>query len=458
MNWGIMLSVENSQSGPHSVQAERALLGSILLDNGVLYQALNSITETDFFGAPHRVIFPAMCKLAGVNQKVNAVTLCEELTRGGNLDRAGGPDYVAKLASGVPLGADAVAEYVGIVRDKSIVRALLNASRNITARCLQGADDVPDLLESAHAQLFGVAERMTGGIGGPQPVAEIVTQMLPELDRTVGQGIVLGVPTGYSTFDSLTAGFQEGELVILAARPSLGKSALALDFLRTLAQRGIPVGMFNLEMSKKSLILRLACRISRLDSNRLRFGKLSKPEFGFLLQALAEVSQWPMWLDDSPGLSIDTLRWRMRSLAQQAKTKLQVVDHIQLVTAKAENRTQEVTRISGGLQCAAREIGKICGGTVLALSQLSRIGAQEEPQLHHLRESGSIEQDADVVLFLWDKLGQDPKEHNGCKEIMLKVAKQRNGPTGINSLLFFPERVGFEETDWTRPEQIGGGE
>ncbi len=445
------------QAGPHNLDAERALLGSILLDNGALYQALDSLTETDFWGGHHRIIFPAMCRLASVNQRVNVVTLCEELARAGNIDRAGGQDYIAKLAPGVPLGADAVADYVAIIRDKAAVRALLNGARNIEARCLAGAENVPDLLAEAHGQLFGVAERVVGGAGGPQHVSEIIAGMVPELERTVGQGIVQGQPTGYATFDALTAGFQGGELVILAARPSVGKSALALDFLRMLARKGVPVGMFNLEMSKKSLIQRLACRVSRLDSNRIRFGSLNRAEMDYLLRALGEISQWPMWIDDSPGLDIDTLRWRMRSLAQMAKTKLQVVDHVQLVQARAENRTQEVTRISGGLQCAARELGQICGGTVLALSQLNRIGAQEEPQLHHLRESGSLEQDADVVIFLWDKLGQDPKTNGGCKEIMLKIAKQRNGPTGINPLLFFPERVGFEEIDWTE-KKTGGVE
>jgi len=389
-----------------------------------------------------------MCSLAGSNRRVDLVTLCGELDRAGNLAKAGGREYIAALGN-VPLASAGVCEYARMVKDCSIVRGLLNASRNIAARCMENRESVAELLETAHTQLFDVSERTLGGTGGPQSMAEIVAGLIPELERTAGQGMVIGQPTGFSTLDALTAGWPEGELVVLAARPSMGKSALALDFVRKLAQRNVPVGMFSLEMNKKSLALRLACRISQLDSNRLRLGRLNKTEFDFLVKAMGELQGWPIWIDDTPGLSIEQIQWRARALAQRVNPRLVVVDHIQLVHAKAENRTQEVTRVSGGIQQTAREVGRICKGTFLALSQLSRIGPHEEPQLHHLRESGSIEQDADTVLFLWDKAGEEPDAQTGAKQIMLKVGKQRNGPTGLDPLVWIPARVGFEETDWT---------
>lgn len=446
-----------SQSAPHALEAERALLASIMLDNAALYQALNQLTASDFFGDGHQIIFPAMCRLSGAGNVINLVTLSEELERGEALKKAGGASYLVALQSSLPLGADALADYVSIIKEKSVIRSLLNASQNLSARCLLGAEHSAALLESAYSQLFDVAARNLGGLGGPQPISEIIAQLIPRLQKTTGQGIQLGIDSGYETYNALTGGWQAGELVVLAARPSMGKSALALDFLRKLAERGEPVCMFNLEMSKDSLVLRLACRISKVDSLRLRFGKLDREEFNSLLNAINEINRWPIFIDDSPGLSIEQIQWRIKSIAQQHKIKLCVVDHIQLVRANAENRTQEVTRISGGLQQSARELGSISGGTLMALSQLSRVGAEEEPQNHHLRESGSIEQDADVIIFLWDKL-QNTEEQikaSGCRAISLKIGKQRNGPTGTSPMLFFPARVGFEEEDWRSKSEMG---
>ena len=439
----------SSQSVPHNLEAERALLGSILLDNSAMYTALDAISEDDLYSQSNRLIFSEMCKIRGAGHTVDLVTLSEEFKKRGDLERVGGASYLAALADGVPVGTSAtVSEYCRIVKERSTIRRLLNASRNLSARCQEGVDSVADLIEFAHAQVFDIAERDTMRGVGPRPISEIVAETLPFLERTCGQGIVTGLPTGYPSIDAITAGWQEGEFVVLAARPSMGKSALALDFARKACMAGRNTGIFSLEMSSRSLLLRLACRISRIDSNRVRFGRLGDEEMSWLTRAMGEINQWPLWIDDTPGATIEQLRWRIRALAQRAQTKLVIVDHMQLVRSRGENRTQEVTRVSGGLQCASREIGKICGGTLIGLSQLSRVAVGEEPQLHHLRESGSIEQDADVVMFLWDRQKQPNGQAHEPHERVLKVGKQRNGPTGLAPLMWVPARVGFEEVDW----------
>jgi len=444
--------MSEGQTGPYDLQAEKALLGSVLIDNGALYQALDCITESDFFGANHRMIFSQMCSLAGANRKIDAVTLAAELDKAGVLEKAGGRLYIVALGN-IPLQSAGVAEYARIVKDAAMVRMLLNASRNIAARCVEGTHGPGALIEQAHAQLFDVSERQLGGIGGPQDVKEIVPRLIEDLQKRTGQGLVWGEPSGFSTLDSMTAGWHKGELVILAARPSMGKSALALDFVRKMVRRGKPATVFSLEMNKESLLLRLACRVSDVNSKRVRFGELSDAEFKGLLAALTTIADWPLRIDDTPGLSIEQLQWRIRSEGQRRGPRLVVVDYLQKVHARAENKVQEITRVTDGLQNAARELGRTCEGTILALSQLSRIDNCEEPELHHLRESGSIEQDADVVLFLWDKAKQEPDPHTGAKQIMLKCGKQRNGATGLAPLMWLPARVGFEEAEWDKQEE-----
>jgi replicative DNA helicase len=430
---------------PHNLEAERALLGCILLDNAALYVALDRLTREDFFSQGHRIVFAAMVELKGRNLTVDTVTLCEELSRLGQLEKTGGAAYLASLTDGVPIGTSwAAVEYADIIKEKSLVRRLINASHNIIARCLEGVDNSVTLVELAHSQILDIAQDQSTA-AGPQPISEIVTVARPALEKTAGSGVMLGEPTGFSGLDKFTAGWQEGEFVVVAGRPSMGKSALALDFAIHACKGGRAVGIFSLEMSKVSLLVRMACRIAKLDSHKMRQGFLRKEEYQKLSNALAEIAEFPLWVDDTPGLSIEQLHWRIRSLAQRVPLRLAIVDYIQLVTARGENRTQEVTRVSTGLQRAARELGRLSKGTLIGLSQLNRLAAGEEPQLHHLRESGSIEQDADVVLFLWDRVGPQPGKEADPIERVLKIGKQRNGPTGLHPFLFIPVWAGFGE-------------
>ena len=446
--------MRENQAAFQNLEAERALLGSVLLDNSALYLALDRVSEDDFFSQANRLVFATMCRVKGAGHDVDLVTLCEEFGKRGEIEKAGGATYLATLTDGVPVGTSvAVSEYARIVREKSVMRRLSVAGQNIVARCAEGVGTPTELVEAAQAQLFDVATAAAMKGGGLRPIAEIVAETLPVLERTCGQGVIMGADTGYPSVNTLTAGWQPGELVILAARPSMGKSALALDFARKACGKGRAVGIFALEMSASSMLLRLACRISRIDSNRVRFGRLSDDEVGWLMRALNEIAQWPLWIDDTPGLSIEQIQWRARSFAQQADVKLVIVDHIQLVHSQGENRTQEITRVTGGLQKAARELGKMTKGTLLALSQLNRLAPGDEPQLHHLRESGSIEQDADVVLFLFDRDKKPDPHSNEPHERILKVGKQRNGPTGICPLVWVPGRVGFEEEQWLQEEK-----
>jgi replicative DNA helicase len=387
-----------------------------------------------------------MLDVKGRNQTVDTVTVCEELAKSGLLEKAGGAAYLAALTDGVPFGTSLAAiEYAKIVKEKSVIRKLITVSNNVITRCLEGVDDAVTLVELAHGQILGIADDEASACSGPQPISEIVTAAKPSLERTAGSGVILGEPTGFTDLDKFTAGWQDGELVVLAGRPSLGKSALALNFAIHACEAGRAVGLFSLEMSKRSLLVRMACRVGKVDSHNMRHGFLRKEDHQKLLRALEAISKFPLWIDDTPGLSIEQLHWRIRSLGQRVPLRLAIVDYMQLVSARAENRTQEVTRVSTGLQRAARELGRVSQGTLIGLSQLNRLAAGEEPQLHHLRESDSIEQDADTVLFLWDRVRPEPGREADPIERIVKIGKQRNGPIGLVPLLFIPVWAGFGE-------------
>jgi replicative DNA helicase len=261
---------------------------------------------------------------------------------------------------------------------------------------------------------------------------------------------MIGTPTGFADLDDLTAGWAPSDFVIIAARPSVGKTALALEFLRRGANAGNTAAIFSLEMSRASLVLRMVCREARVDHHKMRTGFISMEEQYRLVEALARISKLPIWIDDRPGLSASDIRWRIRSLAKREQLKLVFVDYLQLITAKAENRTQEVTKISMELKVAARDLGELTGGTLIAISQLNRIAANERPRLHHLRESGQLEQDADTVILMSDaEESENGQEDPNSK--LIDVAKQRNGPCGSFKLLFLPKWVGFESESVGKP-------
>jgi replicative DNA helicase len=434
---------------PHNLEAERALLGSVLLDNGALNVALEVLSKDDFFSESHRLIFEKMTEISEKNRTIELVTLAEEFSKEGLLEKIGGAAYLAALTDGVPVGSTAsVMEYSRIVKEKSVIRRLINASNNVISRCLEATDDPETLIDLAQSQIFEIAEQKvpTGFLG----IRDIVKSSFGTIDVLFDRGkSVTGIETGFVDLDNMTSGFQPGELIIIAARPSLGKTALALNIGTYAAIHHNAVGLFSLEMSKESLLIRLLCSEARIDSHKLRTGFSSREDWNRMTQALGRLAEAPLYIDDTPALSIMQIRAKARRMKAEKGLDLLIVDYLQLVTGhgRFENRTQEVSYISRGLKSIAKELHV----PVVALSQLSR--APEErpghrPQLSDLRESGSIEQDADVVIFIFrqDVYRHADEGENGepSGKTELIIGKQRNGPTGNVPVVFLKPFARFE--------------
>jgi replicative DNA helicase len=440
---------------PHNLEAERALLGSILLDNSALNFALETLGKEDFYSEAHRHTFESMSELSEKGRVIDLVTLSEELAKEGLLERAGGAAYLAALTDGVPIGTTAgMGEYCRIVKEKSTVRRLINASNNVVARCLEGADDAASLIDLAQSQVFEIAEQRVQS--GFSTVRDIVKTSFGQINVMFERGQrVTGIETGLEDLDNMTSGLQAGELIVIAARPSLGKTALALNIAAHAAIKNRKmVGMFSLEMSKESLVIRLLCSEARIDSHKLRTGFSSKDDWNRMTPALGKLSEAPFYIDDTPALSIMQIRAKARRMKAEKGLDLLIVDYLQLIAgpSKSENRTQEVAYISRNLKSIAKEL-KV---PVIALSQLSRApeqrtGAGQRPQLSDLRESGSIEQDADVVIFIFREKkaaeeGPEGEEEfgQGGSETRLIIGKQRNGPTGDVQVVFLKPYAKFE--------------
>ncbi len=433
---------------PHNLEAERALLGSILLDNGVINQALEFIGTNDFFSDAHRAMFEKMVNLSEKNRTIDLVTLCEELSRDGLLEKVGGAGYVAALTDGIPIGVSAsIVEYSRIIKEKSLVRRLINASNNIISRCFEGVDDPETLIDLAQSQVFDIAEQKVQS--GFLDIHQIVKSSFGTIDVLLDRGHrVTGIESGFIELDNMTSGFQPGELIILAARPSLGKTALALNIAaHATVNCGKKVGIFSLEMSKESLAIRLLCSEARIDSHKLRSGFTTRDDWPKMTQALGRLAEAPMYIEDTPALSIMQIRAKARRLKAEKGLDMLVVDYLQLATGSGrfENRTQEVSYISRGLKSIAKELSV----PVLALSQLSRAPEQrpgQKPMLSDLRESGSIEQDADLVIFIFRERRQveEGEEEPAGAETKLIIGKQRNGPTGEIPIVFMKSYVRFE--------------
>ncbi|MGH9450245.1 MAG: replicative DNA helicase [Terriglobia bacterium] len=430
---------------PHNLDAERALLGSILLDNTVLNVALEVVKSADFYSEAHRMTFQKMVDLSEKSRAAELVTLSEELAREGLLEKAGGAAYLASLTDGVPLGSTAnISEYARIIRDKSLVRSLINASNNIIAHCFDSAEDPETLIDLAQSQIFEIAGKDVQS--GFFRVADIVKASFGTLDVLFDrQQGVTGIATGFEVLDSMTSGLQPGELTIIAARPSVGKTALALNIAAhaATAQRKASA-IFSLEMSKESLLIRLLCSEGRIDSHKLRTGFASHDDWGKMTKALGRLNDAPLFIDDTPALSIMQIRAKARRLKAERGLDLVIVDYLQLVTGhgRFESRNQEVSYISRGLKAIAKELSV----PVVALSQLSRApeaGKGRDPQLSDLRDSGSIEQDADMVIFI-HRSAPDPGMDDPGVVTELNIGKQRNGPTGLFKLVFIKPYTRFE--------------
>ncbi|MGH9358762.1 MAG: replicative DNA helicase [Candidatus Acidiferrales bacterium] len=448
-------SLVSDKGLPHNLEAERALLGSILLDNSALNIALEALQAADFYSEAHRMTFQKIIELSEKSRPAEIVTLAEELEKSGLLEKAGGAAYLASLTDALPIGSPVrVAEYARIVKEKAVLRGLINASNNIISRCLEEADDAATLIDLAQSQIFEISEKEIQS--GFYRVQDIVKSSFGTLDVLFDrrQGVT-GIETGFKVLDDMTSGLQPGELIIVAARPSLGKTALALNMAAHAAtQRGSVVAIFSLEMSKESLLVRLLCSEGRINGHRLRTGMSDHDDWVKMSKALGRLAEAPILIDDTAALSVMQIRAKARRLKAERGLDLVIVDYLQLVTGhgRFENRNQEVSYISRSLKGIAKELGV----PVVALSQLSRApeaGRGREPQLSDLRDSGSIEQDADMVIFIHRGGGESGSDDPGVVTD-LNIGKQRNGPTGPFKLVFLKPYTRFENYSQNEEENL----
>jgi replicative DNA helicase len=430
---------------PHNPTAERSVLGAILLDNHALNAAVEVLRPEDFFLEQHRRLYGHMIALGERQRAIDLVTLAEELERSGEFDAAGGAAYLAQLVDGVPRVTN-VDHYARIVKEKALLRSLIHATEAIQQQALEAEQAADEIIDRAEALIFQLADdRIRTGLVG---VKDLVRESYERLERMLSEGRqITGLPTGYRQLDQLTSGLQPSELIILAARPSMGKTALALNLAEGAAMvERQPVAIFSLEMSKESLLMRLLASHAGLDMHRFRTGRLSKEEGHRMTTALSEMANAPLWIDDSGSATVMEIGAKARRLKKDKGLGLLIVDYLQLISARGRfgNRNEEVSSISRSLKGLAKEL-KI---PVLVLSQLTRAPEREErrPQLADLRESGAIEQDADVVLFIHRPnfyRTELPEEERRKAELI--IAKQRNGPTDRLQFVFFERYTRFEE-------------
>ena len=429
---------------PHNLEAECSVLGAILVHNDAFNLAAQTIDAHDFFRDAHRRIFDKMVALNERGHAIDFVTLKEELQRAGELDDVGGPAYIASLADGVPRATN-VEYYARIVKEKATLRNLIFAANKILTNAYE-ADQEPDLiLDQAESAIFSVAEdKLRSGF---MPMRDLVKESFPKIEQLFEQRrLVTGVPTGFVDLDEMTRGLQPSDLIIIAARPSMGKTSLVLNIAQYVAmQPNLTVGFFSLEMSKESLFIRLLTSEAQIDGHRLMSGAIGQKDYGRISHALETLSSMRMFIDDTPNLGVLEMRAKCRRLQAEHGLNLVILDYIQLMNSRGrfENRTLELASISRSLKGLAKELNV----PIVALSQLSRAPearSDHRPQLSDLRESGALEQDADVVVLIYrdDVYNREPNNENaGIAELIL--AKQRNGPTGIVKLAFLREQTRF---------------
>jgi replicative DNA helicase len=432
---------------PQNIDAEQSVLGAILLDNEAINQAIEILTAEDFYRESHREIFRAMAALSERNQPVDAITLTDALRSGGVLETVGGAGYIAELAACVPTAANA-GHYARIVREKALLRSLASISTEIASGAYDSPPNVDEYLDESEHKIFEISERRVRQSFYSMP--ELTRESIKLLERLYERKeLVTGVPTGFLDLDRLTAGLQPSDLIVIAARPSMGKTALALNIAAYAATECDPrlgVALFSLEMSKEQLVLRMLCAEGRVDSSRARAGYLGERDFPKLAQAAARLSEAPIFIDDSSDTSPIVLKAKCRRLMRErnANLGLIIVDYLQLMRSArpGESREKEIAEISRSLKALAKEL-KV---PVVALSQLNRqveTRPDRRPLLADLRESGAIEQDADVIAFIYrDEMYHRDSKEPGVAEVI--IAKQRNGPTGTAKLTYLTQFTRFE--------------
>ncbi len=433
---------------PHNLEAEKSVLGAILIHNEAFNHAAELIDSRDFFRDAHRRIFDKMVQLSERNDPIDFVTLKEELGRSGELDEVGGPAYIASLADGVPRSAN-VEHYARIVKEKATLRNLIQSANRILSEAYRAEEDAEVILDGAEKAIFEIAEdRIREGF---VPLRDLVQSSFATIEKLQQhKGLVTGVPTGFVDLDEMTSGLQPSDLVLVAARPSMGKTSFVLNIAQYVGtQTDMTVGFFSLEMSKEQLFMRMLTAEARIDAHRFRSGYLNEKDYGRLSHALGTLAEARVFIDDTASLGVLEMRAKARRLQAEHGLHLLIIDYIQLMQGRGrfESRQAEIASISRSLKGLAKEL-KI---PIVALSQLSRASetrSDHRPQLSDLRESGALEQDADVVMFIYrdeqyrDADGKPNQESEGIAEII--IGKQRNGPIGTAKLAFIKEHTRFE--------------
>ncbi len=439
--------VDRLRVPPHSVQAEQAVIGGLMLDNSTWDQVADRVGPEDFYRREHRLIFGAIGRLAEEQKPFDVVTLAEELERTGELDDVGGLPYLAALAEDTPTAAN-IRAYADIVREHSVTRQLIRVGTEIAESGYRPEGrKVSELLDEAENKVFQIAEQRNREGGGFQPIKGLLARTIDRIEELhASDQPITGVSSGFDDFDRMTSGLQPSDLIVVAGRPSMGKTTFAMNIAENVAiQSGLPVAVFSMEMPGEALTMRMMSSLGRIDGHRIRTGKLEDDEWPRLTSAINILSQAKLFIDDTPALTPTDLRARARRLMrEQGGLGLIVIDYLQLMQAPgmAENRTNEISVISRSLKALAKELEV----PVIALSQLNRNLEQrpnKRPVMSDLRESGSIEQDADLVVFIYrDEVYNEESPDKGIAEII--IGKQRNGPIGTVRLTFLGQYTKFE--------------
>ncbi len=441
---------------PQNVEAEQAVLGTILLQDRSLLKVVEILSAENFYRDAHKVIYEAMVSLFEKREPHDLITVTSLLIDQNRLDRIGGAAYLASLTDVIPFTGTLV-HHAQIIREKSILRRLIQTSSEVAARCYNAQDDIETMVDEAEKSIFEIAQaRKTQGF---ESMARIVPKAFDRITRLADRKEhITGVATGYEELDRMTAGLQPSDLIILAGRPSMGKTALAMNMVQHAALIDkIPVAVFSLEMSMEQLALRMLCSVGRIDSQHIRTGRLHDNDWPKLTRATGMLTDAPIYIDDSAGITVLEMRAKARRLKSEHDLGLVVVDYLQLMQGKSgiENRAQEISDISRSLKAMAKELDV----PIIALSQLNRLlesRTDKRPQLSDLRESGAIEQDADVIVFIYRDEVYNKNEDNpnrGIAEVI--VGKQRNGPIGTIRLTFLAEYTTFESYTNLQPP-VGG--
>lgn len=455
MNASADPQLESLRTPPHSIEAEQSVLGGLLLDNAAWDRIADLLGAEDFYRFDHRLIFQHIARLIGASRPADVITVYESLSGIGKADEVGGLSYLNALAQNTPSAAN-IRHYAQIVRDRSVLRRLITVSDEIAGLAFQPqGKEVKKILDEAESRIFSIAEEGARGVQGFSEIRPLLAQVVERVDELYNRenkNDVTGVPTGFLDLDRKTSGLQPGDLIIVAGRPSMGKTAFSVNIGEHVAiESGLPVAIFSMEMSGAQLAMRMIGSVGRLDQHKLRTGQLAEDDWPRLTYAIQKMNDAQIYIDETPALSSDALRSGARRLARQCgKLGLIIVDYLQLMSPNSagENRSTEIGEMSRGLKALAKELA--C--PVIALSQLNRSVEQrpnKRPQMSDLRESGSIEQDADLILFIYrDEVYNPDSPDKGTAEII--IAKQRNGPIGEVRLTFSGQYTKFDNYSGTQ--------